>query len=118
GRGAVAEAGGRGGRGLVLRWETLRDALPDGCLHFLEHAQSRPSFLMGELSETGWKRYFLVTFALKTPIPLLVLGGAALALALRARGPDRRVHLFLWLPFFMYFGLALSRSINIGHRHL
>jgi hypothetical protein len=108
----------RGVLGLVRRWQIVPEAWTYGFLHFLEHAQSRPSFLMGELSETGWKRYFLVTFGLKTPIPVLALGAAAPGLALRARGAERRVQLFLWLPFFMYFGLALSRSINIGHRHL
>jgi hypothetical protein len=102
---------------IVRDWRIVPEAWTYGFLHFIEHAQSRPAFLMGEYSETGWHRYFLVTFLLKTPVPLLLLGLAALGLSLR-RGADRRALLFLWLPFALYFGTALTRNINIGHRHL
>jgi hypothetical protein len=108
----------RGVLELVRRWRVVPEAWAYGFLHFLEHATTRPSFLMGEYSETGWHRYFLVTFALKTPLPLLLLGAAALLLLPRATGPERRAHLFVWLPFVLYFGMAVTRSINIGHRHL
>jgi hypothetical protein len=108
----------RGLLALVRRWRIVPEAWTYGFLHFLEHSQTRPAFLMGEYSETGWHRYFLMTFALKTPLPLLVLGLAALILAVRAGGPDRRAWLFVWLPFALYFTMAMTRSINIGHRHL
>jgi hypothetical protein len=107
----------RGAFALVRRLQLLPDAWTYGFLHFLDHSQTRPAFLMGEHSETGWPHYFLVTFAVKTPVPLLLLGGAAVVVAWRERAQGRRLA-FVWLPFALYFGLALTRTINIGHRHL
>src|SRR4029078_10437301 len=101
---------------LLRRSRILPEAWTYGFLHFLDHAQTPPSFLMGEYSETGWHRYFLVTFLLKTPIPLLLLGLAAVVLTVR--GGFSRADLFVSLPFGVYFLLPVSRSINIGHRHL
>jgi hypothetical protein len=101
--------------GLVRRVQLLPDAWTYGFLHFLDHARTRPAFLMGEHSETGWRHYFLVTFVLKTPLPLLALGLAALVLVRRA-GARRAA--FVALPFLLYFAMAASRTINIGHRHL
>jgi hypothetical protein len=105
----------RGLFALVRRLQLLPDAWTYGFLHFLDHATTRPAFLLGEYSETGWPHFFLVTFALKTPLPLLILALAAAVRAARTR--DRRA-LAVWVPFALYFALALSRSINIGHRHL
>ena len=99
----------------VRRVQLLPDAWTYGFLHFLDHARTRPAFLMGEHSETGWRHYFLVTFALKTPLPLLALGAAA---AFGARRAGARRAAFVALPFLLYFALAVSRTINIGHRHL
>jgi hypothetical protein len=107
----------RGVFALVRKLQLLPDAWTYGFLHFLDHAQTRPAFLMGEHSETGWRHYFLVTFALKTPLPLLVLGGVAGVLFARARADQRRLA-FVWVPFALYFAMALTRTINIGHRHL
>jgi hypothetical protein len=105
----------RGLFALVRRLHVMPDAWTYGFLHFLDHATTRPAFLLGEYSETGWRHYFLVTFGLKTPVPLLLLTVAAAVLAVRAR--DRRAA-WVWIPFALYFVMALSRSINIGHRHL
>lgn len=105
----------RGLFGLVRELHLLPDAWTYGFLHFLDHATTRPAFLLGEYSETGWRYYFLVTFGLKTPVPLLLLAAVAAVLAVRAR--DRRAG-FVWMPFALYFLMAVSRSINIGHRHL
>jgi hypothetical protein len=106
----------RGLFALVRRLQVLPDAWTYGFLHFLDHATTRPAFLLGEYSETGWRRYFLVTFGLKTPVPLLLLTAAAAFFAVRARGGRRSW--FVWVPFIVYFLMAVSRSINIGHRHL
>jgi hypothetical protein len=107
----------RGAFALVRTLQLMPDAWTYGFLHFLDHAQTRPAFLMGEHSETGWPHYFLVTFAVKTPVPLLVLGAAAAVLFARGRAGGRRLA-FVWVPFTLYFALALTRTINIGHRHL
>jgi hypothetical protein len=106
----------RGLFALVRRLQILPDAWTYGFLHFLDHATTRPAFLLGEHSETGWRHYFRVTFGLKTPVPLLLLTAAAAVFAVRAR--EGRRAWFVWVPFVVYFLMAVSRSINIGHRHL
>lgn len=102
---------------LAQRLRLLPDAYLFGLLRFAHHSERRRSFLLGELSDEGWWYYFPVTLALKTPLPLLILIAAALALALR----DWRRHAreaWLWLPPAAYLAVSMSRSLNIGHRHL
>jgi hypothetical protein len=96
-----------------------RGALPEdyvrGILFVMKHSEHRPTFLLGKLSDEGFPGYFLVTFLLKTPVPLLLL--TALALARVPRLPPR-VGAFLWVPVVVYLGLTLNRGLQIGHRHL
>lgn len=106
-----------GGALLAQRLRLLPDAYLFGLLRFAHHSERRRSFLLGELSDEGWWYYFPVTLALKTPLPLLILIGAALAFALL----DWRRHAreaWLWLPPAAYLAVSMSRSLNIGHRHL
>jgi hypothetical protein len=95
--------------------------LPDpylyGFLRFFEHSEARRAFLLGEVSDTGFPHFFLVTFAVKTPLPLL--GLVLLALAGRGRDAARPGALAAaWLPLLVYAALTLTRGLNIGHRHL
>ena len=102
---------------LAQRLRLLPDAYLYGVLRFARHSERRRAFLLGEQSDEGWWYYFPVTLALKTPLPLLLLAGAAAALALS----DWRRHsrdTWLWLPPLAYLALSMSRSLNIGHRHL
>jgi 4-amino-4-deoxy-L-arabinose transferase-like glycosyltransferase len=48
--------------------------------------QGWPSFLMGEVSRTGWRHYFLVALSVKETVPFLLLVISALALAWRRDG--------------------------------
>lgn len=86
-----------------------------GALFVLTHSQARSTFLLGKPSDHGFPQYFLVTFLLKTPVPLLVLTALALLRAPRLR---RRDAVFLWLPVALYVGLTFTRGLQIGHRHL
>jgi len=86
-----------------------------GFLFVMEHSESRRTFMLGRLSDEGFPHYFLVTFLLKTPIPLLLL--TLLALARIPRLPPRTVA-FVWAPIAIYIGLTLGRGLQIGHRHL
>ncbi|MCG6928083.1 MAG: glycosyltransferase family 39 protein [Acidobacteria bacterium] len=86
-----------------------------GLLFVMEHSARRPTFLLGRLSDDGFPDYFLVTFLLKTPIPLLIL--TLLALVRIPRLP-RRTAVFLWAPVAIYIGLTMGRGLQIGHRHL
>jgi hypothetical protein len=102
---------------LARRVHAVPEAYVWGFLHFLEHAESRPAFLLGERSEQGWWYYFPATIAMKTPLPLLALG----LLSLLVIGSGRvgwRLRLFLLLPPAVFLGLTMTRSINIGHRHV
>jgi hypothetical protein len=86
-----------------------------GLLFVLTHSEARPTFLLGELSDRGFPQYFLVTFLLKTPVPLLLLTLLALARIPHLGRPDA---LFLWLPVLVYAAFASTRGLQIGHRHL
>ncbi len=102
---------------LARRLSLLPDPYLFGFFRFVKHSEARPSFLMGQRSEVGHWYYFPATFALKTPIGLVILLGIALGTARRDTAPAR-VLWFLWLPVAVYLALTLTRGLNIGHRHL
>ncbi len=95
----------------------------------------RTTFLMGQYSERGWWYYFPVAFAIKTPLPTLILLFAAIIVFARrlARTPggprrcaraSRPKQLADWdalalvaFPL-LYFASALVQPFNIGYRHL
>jgi hypothetical protein len=72
---------------------------------------------MGEYSTEGWWYYFPVTFAIKTPIPLLLLIVLA-AVFIKRYGAGWLAEATLLIPVAVYAIFALSSSLNIGHRHL
>ena len=106
-------------RGAVLLARRL-SLLPDPYLFGFFPSSSTlgaPSFLLGERSEVGHWYYFPATFALKTPLGLVVLLALALA-TWRRHAVSARVACFLWLPVAVRLALTLTRSLYIGHRHL
>ena len=74
--------------------------------------------LLGEFSRHGWWYYFPVAFALKTPLPVLLLTLAGLAWAVwrLRRGAEGRV-LVLLLPPVLFTCLLTLSTINIGVRY-
>jgi Dolichyl-phosphate-mannose-protein mannosyltransferase len=94
----------------------LPEAYVRGFLFTYRHAESRPTFLLGRLSEEGFPAFFLVTFVLKTPLPLILL--LALSVVATWRTTTRSAAIFLWLPVAGYLLLTQARGLNIGHRHL
>lgn len=95
----------------------LPEAYVHGLLDLLARSEERRAFLLGRYSSEGWWYYFLVTFALKTPIPLLIF----LATSLASRPPSgaaRRLAVFVWLPVAAYSLAALTSKVDIGHRYL
>jgi hypothetical protein len=87
-----------------------------GYLFVNRFTESRPAFLAGRRSRTGWWYFFPATIALKTPIPLLLLLGVGLVQLARGRaGPGWP---YVWLPFAIFLGLVMTRPMNIGHRHV
>lgn len=94
----------------------LPEAYLYGFLRFFKHSEGRRSFLMGRLSEDGFRSYFLVSFLIKTPLALLILlllGGWT-----HGGGASPRARLIVWLPVLVYLLPTLSRGLDIGHRHL
>jgi len=75
------------------------------------------TFLLGQLSIEGWWYYFPLVFALKTPLPVLILLAAALlSFALRRRYDWN----LLWLLLVAagIGGASLISRVNIGYRYL
>lgn len=99
----------------TIPWLRLQRHLADG----------HPAFLMGENRLYGWWYYFPVAFALKTPLPtLLLLALSAITIiASGIRQPLRWKHLIRrWGPLVLFpsiygFG-SLFSALNIGYRHL
>jgi len=82
----------------------------------------RATFLMGQYSEHGWWYYFPVAFAIKTPLPTLILLAVAIIFLVRrnAHVGNHRSWDTLALAAFppVYFAIALVQPFNIGYRHL
>jgi 4-amino-4-deoxy-L-arabinose transferase-like glycosyltransferase len=72
------------------------------------------AFLMGQHSSSGWWYYFLVTLALKTPIPFLIL----VAVGVVGLRHQRRDLAFLVLLPGVFLAASLFSTVNIGHRYL
>jgi 4-amino-4-deoxy-L-arabinose transferase-like glycosyltransferase len=74
--------------------------------------------LLGQYRRMGWWYYFPVAFALKTPLPILLLSlaGFAWALARLWRKREGRV-LVLVLPLAFFTSLLMLSTINIGVRY-
>lgn len=85
----------------------------------LGHAQKgHNAGLLGMYSRKGWWYYFPAAFALKTPLPVLLLslGGLAWVVLRLRRTKDARLLLLLLPPAFFTCLLMLS-TINIGVRY-
>jgi 4-amino-4-deoxy-L-arabinose transferase-like glycosyltransferase len=85
--------------------------------------QGHDAFLMGEFSKQGWWYYFLVAFALKTPIGTLILLGLAFCAAMfRSQSKTwekwRSDGMFLAVPAVAILVFTAGMTINIGLRHL
>jgi hypothetical protein len=106
----VGAAFARGGHLLPEAWVW-------GFLNCFKSFASRPSFLLGEYSDTGWWYYFPVAIALKAPLALLLLVLAAAVLAWMRPAPGR-AQWFVWLPPALFLALTMTQNINIGHRHV
>jgi len=79
-------------------------------------SEGNAAFLMGNYSSDGWWYYFPVVFAVKTPLPLLILFAMSLIYCWRKRGWRKAI-----VPLMLsaiYFCLSMLSSLNIGYRHL
>ena len=76
----------------------------------------KESFLLGSYSDSGWWYYFPIAFAVKTPLPTLLLIVGSLVYVYHRRA--WRIGLPLLIPSSLYFGACLLSPYNIGYRHL
>jgi hypothetical protein len=116
---------------LVFRagqWALAHHPLPEGWivgfLFTYGTAQSRNSFLLDQLSQTGWWYYFPLAMLFKTPVATL----AALLLAVvfvlhsRFRKHEKIAHpwpiLAASIAPALYMAFAMKTHLNIGLRHI
>jgi 4-amino-4-deoxy-L-arabinose transferase-like glycosyltransferase len=125
--------------GMVRLVGFLRDhrLLPEaylwGLAHTYKFSKERPAFFLGEYRKTGWPLFFPVAFLMKTTLPALLLmaAGAAAVVGRRVRPagqagwPARRIPRALayraaplLLFFTVYWLMAVTMSLNLGHRHI
>ena len=96
--------------------------------HYLEQladignraTKSTPAFLWGDYSDRGWWYYFPITFAVKTPLPSLLLLVDALLIGSIIRSKRNQLfgYALLLIPSLGYLAIGMSGSVNIGYRHI
>jgi len=88
-----------------------------GQLYVLKYLK-RDAYFLGQFSATeGFWSYFPVAFAVKTPLPTLMILIVGLNMFLRGR-LNRTRALFLLVPAVVYFSLAVASRANIGLRYI
>jgi hypothetical protein len=127
----------------VVEWMRTVRILPEsyvfGWLFTVQSARGRDAFLNGDRRLTGWWYFFPLCFAYKVPLVVMAVVILALVAILtgRARTPDvtenaqRRSDnspggiwptLYdtapLWMLMLVYWVVAVTSHLNIGHRHL
>lgn len=97
----------------------LPEAYLYGFTSVLSNTRARGAFLLGQYSYTGWWYFFPFCFAVKTPLTTLILLSIAMMAIIRA---SNRKDWYALSPLFcfsaVYWAVAMSSSINIGHRHI
>jgi hypothetical protein len=102
----------------IDRWHVLPNAFTQGFL-FGQAKASRPVFFAGDYSTSGWWSYFPVAIAIKTPMAILALAIAGLALALvKRRELEGFSVLCVVAPIALFLGAAMASPLNIGVRHV
>lgn len=78
--------------------------------------QGNPTFLLGSYSQEGWWYYFPLAFAVKTPLPTLIMIFASFAFAWKTKALTKSLPLLI--PVAIYFAISMIVTLNIGYRHL
>lgn len=115
----------------LIAWLRDHRVLPEaylwGFAHTYKFSRYRSAFFLGEYRGTGWRTFFPVAFVLKTPLPalLLIATGVGTLLVARRRGRARlsvKPWVYRAAPLLLFFGvywaMAISMKLNIGHRHI
>lgn len=100
-----------------------RQLLPESYLagfwNVVSHSRAgHRAYALGEYSSVGWWWYFPFAFAVKAPLPTLILVGWGLWASVRCFRAGLHQGLFLVPPLVLYGFAVLKSNINIGERHL
>jgi len=98
------------------RYHLLPEAWLSG-LHFAYFAAARSAYLLGEISDEGFWLYFPIAFAVKTPLPAIILLLVSLMIFLSDER-QRKDAIFLFIPILVIFSAAVVARMNIGLRHI
>ncbi len=103
---------------VAKEWNIVPESYTYGLLFVPLSTEKRRAFLLGEVSRTtGWRYYFLVSFLVKTPIPLLIfilLG----FIFIKRYGAGLTAEFMLLCPVVVFMLLASVNTLNIGNRHI
>jgi 4-amino-4-deoxy-L-arabinose transferase-like glycosyltransferase len=101
-------------------WSLLPDAYLFGLAQTLQFTAARRAYFCGQLSDDGWRSYFPVAFAIKTPVAtlLLLVAGISAILLRRAAVLDRILLVGLVAFFALYAAAMIASRNNLGQRHL
>ena len=102
---------------LTHNWRLVPEAYSYGFLTVIKDSTGRFAFLRGETSPIGFQSYFLVTFLVKTTLPLILLIGFGVWF-IRRDGMGWANEAILLVPASFYYLVAISTNLNIGHRHI
>jgi len=91
----------------IERWLRLQENL----------AYGREAFLLGQNRMHGWWLYFPIAFALKTPLPTLLLLFLGLVRGMGGQKAGKSSWDLLLFPA-VYGLFSLTSTLNIGYRHL
>ncbi|MEW5807739.1 MAG: phospholipid carrier-dependent glycosyltransferase [Acidobacteriota bacterium] len=93
----------------------------DGLSFVLDHnRKGNPAFLFGMYSDSGWWYYFLLAFAVKTPIPVIIIFASALLSFGRDLFKNFKTpgNFYLLIPVLLLLFFTAAGRINIGLRHI
>lgn len=101
---------------LCRNYYVLPEALIYGLADVYRHME-RTSYLLGEISQSGFWLYFPVAFLVKTPAPtlLLIIIGSVYSIVHR---PTAGGAFFLLVPALLFFLFAVWSRLNVGWRHI
>jgi hypothetical protein len=103
-------------RSFVLEHRLFPEALVAGYSYNLK-IRKHAAYLLGQFSEDGFWSYFPIAFAVKTPVPTLVLLATITGMWLLKR-QRRSFNYWLTVPALIYFSLAVFSRFNLGIRQL
>lgn len=101
---------------LLTQFHLFPEAWIYGQLFVLNNLQ-REAYLFGAYSDHGFWLYFPVAFAVKTPLPTLILFLSTLVLWATKKIDRAKVN-FLLVAVAVYFSLAVLSRLSIGVRHI